>query len=96
MKHRLFGTLLAATTVALCLAMPGVAAAQAYPVKPVRMIVTFAAGGGADFVARAIAPKLIDMGMEPSLLSPADFRAFIQRDIAMWTEVVKASGVTLY
>lgn len=46
-------------------------------------------------LAPDIAPKLIDMGMEPSLLSPADFRAFIQRDIAMWTEVVKASGVTL-
>ena len=43
---------------ALLAALPGVAMAQAYPSKPIRMIVTFAAGGGADFVGRAIAPKL--------------------------------------
>jgi tripartite-type tricarboxylate transporter receptor subunit TctC len=38
--------------------MPGLVLAQSYPAKPLRLIVTFAAGGGADFVARAIAPKL--------------------------------------
>jgi tripartite-type tricarboxylate transporter receptor subunit TctC len=38
--------------------MPGMVLAQSYPAKPLRLIVTFAAGGGADFVARAIAPKL--------------------------------------
>jgi tripartite-type tricarboxylate transporter receptor subunit TctC len=43
---------------ALLVALPGVAIAQAYPSKPIRMIVTFAAGGGADFVGRAVAPKL--------------------------------------
>ena len=34
--------------------------AQAYPVKPIRFIVPFSAGGGADIVARAIAQKLGD------------------------------------
>src|SRR3954470_24372447 len=34
--------------------------AQAYPNKPIKMIVTFPAGGGADYVARVIAPKLGD------------------------------------
>ena len=46
-------------------------------------------------MAPDIAPTLIDTGLEPSPLTPADFRAFIQRDIAMWTEVLKASGVTV-
>jgi tripartite-type tricarboxylate transporter receptor subunit TctC len=34
------------------------AAGQAWPDKPIRLIVTFPAGGGADYVARAIAPGL--------------------------------------
>src|SRR4051812_37488124 len=42
----------------LLLAVSTGAVAQAWPSRPLRMIVTFAAGGGADFVARAIAPKL--------------------------------------
>ena len=45
-------------------AMLGVAAtaalAQPYPAKAVRVIVPFPAGGGIDFVARALAPKLAE------------------------------------
>jgi tripartite-type tricarboxylate transporter receptor subunit TctC len=33
---------------------------QAYPVKPVRVIVTFPAGGGIDTVTRLLAPKLTE------------------------------------
>ena len=39
----------------------GSAAAQAYPNKPIRMIVPTSAGGGNDFITRTVARKLEDM-----------------------------------
>lgn len=40
------------------LLLPVAAAAETWPSKPIRLIVTFAPGGGADFVGRAIAQPL--------------------------------------
>ena len=42
----------------MALLLPATAAAQTYPSRPIRLIVTFAPGGGADFVGRAIAQPL--------------------------------------
>lgn len=47
-----------ATCAALLALTPGIAGADEYPTRPVRMIVGFPPGGATDLVARAIAPKL--------------------------------------
>ncbi len=44
--------------VALMLVMAGNVAAQSYPVKPIRIIVPFPAGGGTDIAARIVGAKL--------------------------------------
>ena len=53
-------TRIAAALAALVLACAGTAAAQSWPAKPIRMIVTFPPGGSTDLVARAIAPKMAE------------------------------------
>jgi tripartite-type tricarboxylate transporter receptor subunit TctC len=50
----------AVTALGLVLLVPAIAAAQAWPAKPVKMIVPFPAGGGTDFIARLAAKHLTD------------------------------------
>ena len=50
--------LAAACALALAAALPGVALAQAYPNKPITMIVPFPAGGTTDILARIVGQGL--------------------------------------
>lgn len=55
-RVRQVGTALAAALILLLGA--GIAAAQSYPARPIRFLVPVVPGGGLDFVARLIGPKL--------------------------------------
>jgi tripartite-type tricarboxylate transporter receptor subunit TctC len=50
--------LLSVLVAALACAAPAAALAQAFPNKPIRLIVTYPPGGGADLMARLVAPKM--------------------------------------
>jgi len=56
--HNVVGKIAAAF--ALVLLVPAAASAQAWPQKPIKMIVPFPAGGGTDFIARLAAKHLTD------------------------------------
>ena len=52
--------------VAIALALAhGAANAQAYPVKPIRMITPYAPGGGSDTLARILGQKLLEAWGQP-------------------------------
>jgi tripartite-type tricarboxylate transporter receptor subunit TctC len=60
------GVLLIATV------LPGIAEAEDYPVRPVRIIIPGTAGGGIDFTARLLAGKLMDAFGSPFVVENRD------------------------
>ena len=54
-----------AAAVLALIALPSLAFAQAWPTKPIRMIVTFPPGGSSDVVARVVAPLLAEKLGQP-------------------------------
>jgi tripartite-type tricarboxylate transporter receptor subunit TctC len=50
---------------ALCLCAPGLALAQSFPAKPVRVVVAANAGGGIDLVIRTMSPALTERLGQP-------------------------------
>ncbi|MBI2319776.1 MAG: tripartite tricarboxylate transporter substrate binding protein, partial [Betaproteobacteria bacterium] len=56
------------STLALLLLAPLLAFAQAYPTKPIRMVVPYAAGGAADTVGRAVSQHLSEILGQPVVI----------------------------
>ena len=88
-------------------AMPRVAWAQAYPTRPVRIIVGFAAGGPADVVARLIAQWLSDRlgqsfiienrtGAATNIAAEAVVRAAADGYTLLFVTTTNAINTTLY
>lgn len=52
----------------IVLGVPVIASAQSYPTRPVRFIVPFAPGGGADLVGRLLGQKLTEIWGQPVII----------------------------
>lgn len=57
-----------ACAVAACMLMAGAAAAQTYPVKPVRIVVPYAAGGPYDDITRTLGQRLTEIWGHPLIV----------------------------
>ena len=68
-KRKTMHRLLAVLVGTLCVAtMPSLALAQAYPSKPIKMVVPFPAGGTTDIVARILAQRMSESMGQPVLV----------------------------
>jgi tripartite-type tricarboxylate transporter receptor subunit TctC len=67
MKNR---SIAAAIAIGAALALPGTAGAQAFPSKPVTIVLSYAAGGPTDFLARTLGEKVSARIGQPVLVDP--------------------------
>ena len=58
MRIRSLAAMLAAALAAVALVLPGAASAQGFPSKPVTIVLSYAAGGPTDFLARTLGEKV--------------------------------------
>ena len=68
MKARNFSSVFALIAAGAVLAFPAHLSAQSYPVKPVRVVVPFAAGGGTDIQARVLGKHLYEQFGQPFIV----------------------------
>ena len=69
MQQRILSSiLLPLAAISICTSLSGAAFAQAWPNKPIRFIVPFAAGGLTDVVARIVSPKLSEALGQPIII----------------------------
>ena len=95
--------LLAAALVLLPLA--GIASAETWPARPVRVVVSFPAGGATDIVARlhreivtfSATPEakaqFAALGFELTNTPPDGTAALIETEVAKWAKVVKDANI---
>jgi tripartite-type tricarboxylate transporter receptor subunit TctC len=67
MQKKTLGRFATAACGALMLALPGAVLAQAYPVRPVHVIISFPPGSSTDIVGRVVAQKLSEFWGQPVL-----------------------------
>ena len=68
MKNKLSAVFIVIATATALVQGIGAATAQTYPVKPIRVVVPFPAGGGIDTVARILTPKLTESLGQPAVV----------------------------
>ncbi|MFC5496270.1 Bug family tripartite tricarboxylate transporter substrate binding protein [Caenimonas terrae] len=94
MHHFRRRLVLAAALALPLLALPGLARAQAYPNKPIKMIVPFAPGGASDFVARILTMRLsTELGQTVFIENKAGAAGNIGLDLAA---IAAPDGYTVF